>query len=55
MTCEKIVATLEKLYSNRAELDKQILEAEKKLLTEAKTCCKPVAAVKPAGKKPANK
>ena len=55
MTCEKIVATLEKLYSKRADLDKQILEAEKKLLAEVKTCCKPAAVAKPIAKKPVGK
>jgi len=55
MTCEKIVANLEKLYGKRADLDKQILEAEKKFLAEAKACCKPAAEAKPTAKKPAEK
>ena len=55
MTCEKIVANLEKLYGKRADLDKQILEAEKKLVAEVKVCCKPAVAAKPAAKKPAEK
>jgi len=55
MSCEKIVANLEKLYAKRADLDKQILEAEKKLVAEVKNCCKPAAGAKPAAKKPVEK
>ena len=49
---DQIVSSLEKLYSKRGALDKQIAEAEKKLASEVKTAAKPVAAaVKPAAKK----
>ena len=45
----KHIAALEKLYKQRAVLDKKIDACEKKLVTEAKACGKP--AKKPAGKK----
>jgi hypothetical protein len=41
---EQILASLEKLYVRRSGLDKQIVELEKKLVTESK-------AVKPASPK----
>ncbi|MDR1903136.1 MAG: hypothetical protein LBQ88_12765 [Treponema sp.] len=50
---EKSIGNLEKLYEKRKALDKQILEAEKKLLAEAKTEAKGKAAPgKPAARKP---
>jgi hypothetical protein len=53
---EQIVSALEKLYSKRSALDKQIVDAEKKLLAEAKVAAKPAApAKKPAAKKAAAK
>jgi hypothetical protein len=54
---EQISAALEKLYAKRKDLDKQISDSEKKLLTEVKSAAK-AAAKKPAkkaGKKPAKK
>jgi hypothetical protein len=57
---QKGIDGLEKLYSKRSAFDKQILEAEKKLLAEAKADLKAqakaapkAAARKPRQKKPA--
>ena len=58
---DQMVTGLQKLYSKRGTLDKQIIDAEKKLATEVKTAAKPAApakkaaAKKPAAKKPAAK
>ena len=55
---DQAVAALQKLYANRSALDKKILDAEKKLVTEAKAAAatpKQAAAKKPAAKKPAAK
>lgn len=57
---DQIVSGLQKLYSKRSVLDKQIVEAEKKLTAEvnavAKLAAKPAAAVKKAAaKKPVAK
>ena len=53
---DQMVLSLQKLYSKRSALDKQIVDAEKKLATEAKVAAKPAApAKKPAAKKPAAK
>jgi sec-independent protein translocase protein TatB len=53
---DQMVSALQKLYSKRSALDKQILDAEKKLAAEAKVVAKPAGpAKKPAGKKPAAK
>ena len=53
---DQIVTALQKLYSKRSALDKQIVEAEKKLTAEVKAAAKPAApAKKPAAKKPAAK
>ena len=53
---EQIVSALQSLYSKRSALDKQIIDAEKKLVAEAKIAAKPAApAKKPAAKKPAAK
>ncbi|MDR1949168.1 MAG: hypothetical protein LBQ38_07235 [Spirochaetaceae bacterium] len=50
---EKSIAGLEKLYEKRKALDKQIMEAEKKLLAEAKTEAKAAAKSAPrAARKP---
>ena len=38
---DQIVTSLQKLYSKRSALDKQIADAEKKLAAEVKTCCPP--------------
>ena len=48
---DQIVGTLQKLYGKRNVLDKQIANAEKKLIAEAKVAAKPAApAKKPAAK-----
>jgi hypothetical protein len=53
---DQIVSALQKLYSKRNALDKQIVDAEKKLTAEAKVAAKPEAtAKKPAAKKAATK
>ena len=53
---DQMVSALQKLYSKRSALDKQILDGEKKLAAEAKSAAKPAApAKKPAAKKPAKK
>ena len=55
---DQAVASLQKLYANRDVLNKKILEAEKKLLAEAKAAAaapKQAPAKKPAAKKPAAK
>ena len=51
------VQALEKLRKDRSALDKKILDAEKKLIAEAKAAAKSAAAPakKPAAKKPAAK
>ena len=51
---DQVVSALQKLYSKRNALDKQIQDAEKKLIAEAKGAAKS-AAKKPAAKKPAKK
>jgi hypothetical protein len=50
---DQLVSGLQKLYSKRGALDKQIVDAEKKLAVEAKASAKPAPAKKPAAKKPA--
>ena len=51
-----IVSSLQKLYSKRSALDKQIADAEKKLVAEAKVAAKPALPMKkPASKKAAVK
>jgi outer membrane murein-binding lipoprotein Lpp len=51
---DQLVSSLQKLYSKRGALDKQIADAEKKLAVEVKAAAKPAApAKKPAAKKPA--
>jgi hypothetical protein len=54
---EQITAALEKLYGKRKDLDKQIADSEKKLLTEVKNVAKAAAKAhaKKAAKKPAKK
>jgi hypothetical protein len=53
---DQMVLSLQKLYAKRGALDKQIIDAEKKLTAEAKAGAKPAApAKKPAAKKPAAK
>ena len=53
---DQMVSSLQKLYVKRSSLDKQILDAEKKLVAEAKVAAKPAsAAKKPAKKKSAAK
>ena len=52
---DQMATALQKLYSQRGALDKQILNAEKKLVAEAKVAAKPAPAKKPAAKKPAAK
>jgi len=55
---DQMISSLQKLYSKRSTLDKQIVDAEKKLVAEAKAAAKPAApAKKPAAKarKPAAK
>ena len=53
---DQMVTALQKLYSKRGALDKQIVDAEKKLAAEVKTAAKPAApAKKTAAKKPATK
>ena len=55
---DQAFASLQKLYANRSVLDKKILDAEKKLITEARAASaapKQAAAKKPAVKKPAAK
>jgi Tfp pilus assembly protein FimV len=53
---DQLVASLQKLQTKRGALDKQIAEAEKKLVAEAKVAAKPAApAKKTAAKKPAAK
>jgi len=48
---DQMVSSLQKLYSKRSALDKQIIDAEKKLAAEAKLAAKPAApAKKPAVK-----
>jgi septal ring factor EnvC (AmiA/AmiB activator) len=53
---DQLVSSLQKLYSKRGALDKQIADAEKKLAVEAKAAAKPAApAKKPAARKSAAK
>jgi hypothetical protein len=53
---DQLVSSLQKLQSKRSALDKQIAEAEKKLVVEVKAAAKPAASAgKPAAKKPAAK
>ena len=53
---DQLVSSLQKLYTKRGALDKQIADAEKKLAVEAKAAAKSAApAKKPAAKKPAAK
>jgi len=63
---DQLVSLLEKMYSKRGALDKQIADAEKKLVVEAKastksaapakkTAAKKTAAKKPAAPKPSSK
>jgi hypothetical protein len=52
---DQLVSGLQKLYSKRGALDKQIAADEKKLAVEAKAAAKPAPAKKPAAKKPAKK
>ena len=53
---DQILTSLQSLYVKRSALDKQILDAEKKFVAEAKVAVKPAApAKKPAAKKPAAK
>jgi hypothetical protein len=58
---DQLVSSLQKLYAKRGALDKQIIDAEKKLAVEAKATpktaapVKKAAAKKPAAKKPAAK
>ena len=58
---DQMVSGLQKLYSKRSALDKQIVDAEKKLVAEVKVAAKPAAsakkttAKKPAGKKTSGK
>jgi hypothetical protein len=51
---EQLIISLEKLRLRRSALDKQIAEAEKKLVTEIKTALKPVKPAKPAARKPSS-
>ena len=51
---DQMVSALKSLYGKRSALDKQIVAAESKLVTEAKAAAKPAPAKKPA-KKPASK
>jgi hypothetical protein len=44
---DQLVSSLQKLYAKRSSLDKQIVDGEKKLATEAKASAKP-AVEKPA-------
>jgi DNA topoisomerase-1 len=57
---DQLVTSLQKLYTKRGALDKQIADAEKKFAVEAKAAtksaaapAKKAAAKKPAAKKPA--
>jgi outer membrane murein-binding lipoprotein Lpp len=53
---DQLVSGLQKLYTKRGALDKQIADAEKKLAAEVKAAAKPAApAKKPAAKKAAAK
>ena len=53
---DQLVSGLEKLYSKRSDLDKQIAADQKKLAAEFKAAAKSAApAKKPAAKKPAAK
>ena len=63
---EQVLSSLQKLYVKRSALDKQIVDAEKKLVAEAKavpkaaasakkTVAKKTVAKKPAAKKPVQK
>ena len=52
---DQIVSSLQKLYAKRGALDKQIVDAEKKLATEVKSAAKPVAKKTPAKKNAAKK
>jgi hypothetical protein len=52
---DQIAASLEKLYVKRDAVRKQIVTAEKKLISEAKALAKPTAAKKPGKKAPAKK
>ena len=54
---DQIVSNVQKLYAKRGALDKQIADAEKKLIAEAKAAAKPAPAKKAASKakKPAAK
>jgi hypothetical protein len=47
---DQLVSSLQKLYTKRSSLDKQIVDGEKKLAAEAKASAKPAPAKKPAGK-----
>ena len=52
---EKAFSDLQKLYAKRTAMDKHILDAEKKLVAEAKAEPAAVPAKKPAAKKPVAK
>jgi hypothetical protein len=52
---DQIATSLEKLYAKRDAVRKQIVPAEKKLLSEARALAKPTAARKPGKKAPAKK
>jgi hypothetical protein len=49
---DQLLSSLQKLYVKRSAVDKQIVEAEKKLAVEAKAV-KPAASAKKAAGKPA--
>lgn len=51
---EQIIVSLEKLRLRRSDLDKQIAETEKKLITEIKTALNPVKSAKPVARKPSS-
>jgi hypothetical protein len=52
---DQIATSLEKLYAKRDAVRKQIVTAEKKLLSEARALAKPAATKKPGKKAPAKK
>ena len=52
---EKAVAELQKLYAKRGDLYKQIVQAEKKLIAEAKAAAKAAAKTAPSKKPVAKK
>ena len=43
---DQTITSLQKLYTKRSALDKQIVTAEKKLVTEAKSATAPAATAK---------